>query len=138
MSEQTSPILELQRQRMLLQMEYDAEKEAFQQQQQMQGMERLVARGDAWMPLNVGRSYYNSLNQLCVEVFRQNVAEDDEEAADHNFEFGRPGQFFKTHPQPLPAERGAVTATKAKGQKMAFPPLPIGRGWGWAYSSPAQ
>ncbi len=117
MSEQTSPILELQRQRMLLQMEYDAEKEAFQQQQQMQGMERLVARGDAWMPLSVGRSYYNSLNQLCVEVFRQNVAEDDEEAADHNFEFGRPVQFFKTHPQPLPAGRGAVTATTSKGKR---------------------
>ena len=117
MSEQTSPILELQRQRMLLQMEYDAEKEAFQQQQQMQGMERLVARGDAWMPLSVGRSYYNSLNQLCVEVFRQNVAEDDEEAADHNFEFGRPVQFFTTHPLPLPAGRGAVTATTSKGKR---------------------
>ena len=123
MSEQTSPILELQRQRMLLQMEYDAEKEAFQQQQQMQGMERLVARGDAWMPLSVGRSYYNSLNQLCVEVFRQNVAEDDEEAADHNFEFGRPVQFFTTPTHPHPVGRGAVTAatSKTKGTENGIP-----------------
>ena len=144
MSEQTSPILELQRQRMLLQMEYDAEKEAFQQQQQMQGMERLVARGDAWMPLSVGRSYYNSLNQLCVEVFRQNLAEDDEEAADHNFEFGRPVQFFKktipqeTHPQPLPAGRGAVTAatskTKGTGNGISSPPSREGLGVGLLFT----
>ncbi|MCR4916350.1 MAG: AAA family ATPase [Prevotella sp.] len=138
MSEQTSPILELQRQRMLLQMEYDAEKEAFQQQQQMQGMERLVARGDAWMPLSVGRSYYNSLNQLCVEVFRQNVAEDDEEAADHNFEFGRPVQFFTTHPLPLPAGRGAVTATTSKGKRtengIPSPPSREGLGVGLLFT----
>ena len=82
---------------MLLQMEYDAEKEAFQQQRNAQGVERLVARGDAWCPLRVGRSYYNSLNQLCVEVFRQ-PAKDDEEPIDHKFEFGRPVQFFAVDP----------------------------------------
>mgnify|MGYP002622342438 CR=1 FL=1 len=78
---------------MLLQMEYDAEKEAFRQQRNAQGVERLVARGDAWFPLRVGRSYYNSLNQLCVEVFRQ-PATDEDDPVDHNFEFGRPVQFF--------------------------------------------
>jgi len=60
------------------------------------GMQRLVSRGDAWLPVRIGKSYYNSLNQLCVEVFR-NVTEED---TDHNFEFGRPVQFFKTQPQP--------------------------------------
>ncbi|MBR1414340.1 MAG: AAA family ATPase [Prevotella sp.] len=80
---------------MLLQMEYDAEKESFQQAQQARGVERLLARGDAWFPLRVSRSYYNSLNQLCVEVFRQ-PTEEDEELMDHNFEFGRPVQFFKS------------------------------------------
>ena len=94
MKEATSPILELQRQRMLLQMEYEEEKAAFQQARQAQGVERMVARGDAWIPLCVGRSYYNSLNQFCVEVYRQPVA-DDEEPLDHNFEFGKPVQFFK-------------------------------------------
>ena len=79
---------------MLLQMEYEEEKEAFQQARQAQGVERMVARGDAWLPLRVGRSYYNSLNQFCVEVYRQPVA-DDEEPLDHNFEFGKPVQFFK-------------------------------------------
>ena len=79
---------------MLLQMEYEEEKAAFQQAWQAQGVERMVARGYAWLPLRVGRSYYNSLNQFCVEVYRQPVA-DDEEPLDHNFEFGKPVQFFK-------------------------------------------
>ena len=78
---------------MLLQLEYEQEKEAFMAQQQARGVEQLVARGDAWLPLRVGRSYYNSLNQLCVEVFRQ-PAPDGEEPEDHNFEFGKPVQFF--------------------------------------------
>ena len=84
---------------MLLQMEYEQEKEAFQQAQQARGLEQLVSRGDAWLPLRVGRSYYNSLNQLCVEVFRQ-PAPDDEEPLEHNFEFGKPVQFFKAPPSP--------------------------------------
>ena len=38
----------------------------------------------------MGRSYYNSLNQLCVEVFRT-----ADEEIEHNFEFGKPVVFFK-------------------------------------------
>ncbi len=79
----------LQRQRLLLQLEYETEKEAFRQQTETMGLARKVARGDAWWPLRVGRSYYNSLNQLAVEVFR--TADTDVE---HNFEFGRPVMFF--------------------------------------------
>ena len=105
MSEVTSPILELQRQRMLLQMEYEQEKEAFRQAREAQGVERLVSRGDAWLPLRVGRSYYNSLNQLCVEVFRPS-ATDDDEPLDHNFEFGKPVQFFKAPMQTLTSPSG--------------------------------
>ena len=99
MSEILSPILELQRQRALLQMEYEHEKAAYEQQVEAIGIRRRVERGEAWLPVSVGRSYYNSLNQLCVEVFRQRTT-DDEEEADHNFEFGKPVQFFKTLPQP--------------------------------------
>ena len=51
-----SPILELQRQRLLLDMEYNADKEAFRKQTEAMGMQRLVKRGDAWWPLRVGRS----------------------------------------------------------------------------------
>ena len=109
MSEILSPILELQRQRALLQMEYDHEKAAYEQQAEAIGMRRRVERGEAWMPISVGRSYYNSLNQLCVEVLRQHTA-DDEEEVDHGFEFGRPVQFFKTLPLPLPAGAGSGSA----------------------------
>ena len=100
-TETLSPILELQRQRMLLQMEYEEERQAYQQLTEAIGVERRVARGDAWLPVSVGRSYFNSLNQLCVEVHRT-VSDDDD--ADHNFEFGRPVQFFLTshHPTPTP------------------------------------
>ena len=84
-----NPILHLQRQRMLLQMEYEEEKAAFQQQTEAIGMQRRVQRGDAWLPVRIGRSYYNSLNQLCVEVFRT-----EHQDIDHNFEFGKPVQFF--------------------------------------------
>ena len=86
-------VLELQRQRMLLQMEYEEERDAYQKLTEQIGVERLVARGDAWWPVRVGRSYYNSLNQLCIEVFRT-VTTEDEQDTDHNFEFGRPVGFY--------------------------------------------
>ncbi len=85
-----SPILALQQQRLLLDMEYTADKETFRKQTEEMGLMRLVKRGDAWCPLRVGRSYYNSLNQLVVEVHR--TADTDIE---HNFEFGRPVMFFR-------------------------------------------
>ena len=88
-NQQTSPILALQQQRLLLQMEYAAEKEAFRKQTEEMGLQRKVKRGDVWYPLKMGKSYYNSLNQLVVEVFRQG-----DEEIEHNFEFGRPVCFF--------------------------------------------
>ena len=71
-------------------MEYQAEKEAFRKQTEEMGLQRKVKRGDAWYPLKMGRSYYNSLNQLVVEVFRQG-----DEEIEHNFEFGKPVVFFR-------------------------------------------
>ena len=79
----------LQQQRLLLQLEYQTEKEAFRQQTEQMGMQRRVKRGDAWWPVRTGKSYYNSLNQLCVEVFRT-----ADEEIEHNFEYGRPVMFF--------------------------------------------
>ena len=89
-NQQVSPILALQQQRLLLQMEYAAEKETFRKQTEEMGLQRKVKRGDAWYPLKIGKSYYNSLNQLVVEVFRQG-----DEEIEHNFEFGRPVAFFR-------------------------------------------
>lgn len=91
----TNPILELEKQKILLQKEYETEREAFRQQTEARGMGRLIKRGDAWWPLTTGKSYYNSLNQYCIEVFRQ---KDDD--TDHNFEYGRPVSFFKAAQTP--------------------------------------
>ena len=88
--EQTSPIQALLQQRTLLQIEYYTEKEAFRKQTEQMGMMRKVKRGDAWFPLRIGKSFYNSLNQNAIEVFR--IGDLDIE---HNFEFGRPVLFFK-------------------------------------------
>ena len=88
-----TPIQILQRQRLLLQMEYYAEKETFRKQTEAVGMARKVKRGDAWYPLRVGKRFYNSMNQLAIEVFRTG---DDE--IEHNFEFGKPVMFFKVSP----------------------------------------
>ena len=88
--EQTSPIQALMQQRTLLQLEYYTEKEAFRKLTEQMGMRRKVKRGDAWFPLQVGKSFYNSLNQTAIEVYR--TADQDIE---HNFEFGRPVLFFR-------------------------------------------
>jgi superfamily I DNA and/or RNA helicase len=90
-NQQSSPILALQQQRLLLQMEYAAEKESFRKQTEEMGLQRKVKRGDAWWPVRMGKSYYNSLNQLVVEVYRQG----EDEEIEHNFEFGRPVAFFR-------------------------------------------
>ena len=87
--EQTSPIQALLQQRTLLQLEYYTEKEAFRKLTEQIGMRRKVKRGDAWFPLRIGKSFYNSLNQKSIEVFRTS-----DEEIDHNFEFGRPVMFF--------------------------------------------
>ncbi len=82
----------LQQQRLLLQMEYAAEKETYRKQTEEMGLQRKIKRGDAWFPLKLGKTYYNSLNQLVIEVFRQS----DDNDIEHNFEFGRPVAFFKS------------------------------------------
>ncbi len=89
--EQTSPIQALLQQRTLLQLEYYTEKEAFRKQTEQMGMQRKVKRGDAWFPLRVGKSFYNSLNQNAIEVYRTT-----DQDIEHNFEFGRPVMFFRS------------------------------------------
>lgn len=85
-----SPILELQRQRALLEKEYQTDKEAYRRQTEQTGLMKKVKRGDAWFPLRLGRSYYNSLNQLVVEVYQ-----DSDSDIEHHFEPGRPVCFFR-------------------------------------------
>ena len=87
---QTASVIQaLQQQRLLLQLEYQTEKEAYRQQTEVIGMGRKVKRGDAWWPLRVSKSYYNSLNQLALEVYRTSDTD-----IEHNFEYGRSVVFF--------------------------------------------
>lgn len=72
-------------------MEYDSEREEYKKMSEHMPLRRKIRRGICWYPLRVGRDYYNSLNQLVVEVFRDDTAED----IDHNFEYGRPVAFFR-------------------------------------------
>jgi len=107
--------IELQRQQMLLKMEYEEERKAFEQKVDEMGMARRVQRGDAWWPVKVGRSYYNSLNQLCVEVFRTVSEEDDE---DHNFEFGKPVSFFTSDASQVRGIGGGCVVSFVDGNRM--------------------
>ena len=82
---------QLMQQHLLLKLEYNTEKQAYQQQTEAIGIRRKVKRGDAWANVRVGKSFYNSLNQICVEIFRT-----EDQDIEHNFEFGRPVAFFRT------------------------------------------
>lgn len=106
-----NPTLLLQRQRMLLEIEYNHEKEEFRKQTETMGVERKVRRGDAWFPISIGRSYYNSLNQMVVEVMRQPGSD-----IEHNFEAGRPVCFFTIKND---METAGAKATKA-GSKLQY------------------
>ena len=82
--------LSLQKQRALLRMEYEHEKEEFRRETEAMGIDRKVKRGECWYPVSVGRYYYNSLNRLVIEIFRI-----DDTEIEHNFEYGRSLTFFE-------------------------------------------
>ena len=117
--EQISPIQALLQQRTLLQLEYYTEKEAFRKLTEQMGMQRKVKRGDAWFPLQVGKSFYNSLNQTAIEVFRTS-----DQDIEHNFEFGRPVMFFRSEERRVKSEEfnsktpsNSSSKTQEKGQE---------------------
>ena len=85
-----SPVVDLLRQHQLLQQEYDHEKLFFEEQTRKAGIPRRVRQGLCWFPLKLGKTSYNSLNQVVVEMSRE---ENDE--TEHLFEYGRPVCFFR-------------------------------------------
>ena len=92
-------VRELRKQRGLVVLERDSEREEFKRLSQALGIEHNIARGNCHYPLRLGRSYYNSLNQLVVEVFHdENKVESDsdevEPGEESNFEPGRQVMFF--------------------------------------------
>lgn len=108
----SSPVQYLRQLRSLLEMEYGCEKEEYRRQTEVMGLQRKVKRGDAWLPVSVGKSYYNSLNQLAVEVLRTQDKE-----IEHNFEFGRPVVFFtfKQTRDKLTRDKGRADKRKVDG-----------------------
>lgn len=87
-----TPSADLQRQYDLLHMEYEYEKEIYRQQSERVGIHRKIQQGLCWYPVVPGKSYYNSLNQLVIEIERR-----DDKEIEHNFEYGRPVCFFTTN-----------------------------------------
>ncbi len=83
-------IQELVKQRSLLLKEYEHERQQFQRMTENMGVRRRVKSGLCWFPLRVGRSFFNSLDQLVLEVER---IEDTE--VEHQFEPGKPVTFFQ-------------------------------------------
>lgn len=85
-----------QRQHELLKMEYDHEKQAFEQRSKLTEIAWKVKHGVCWFPLTVGRSYYNAVNQFCVDVYRNGGASSNNEQPTENseFEYGKPVSFF--------------------------------------------
>lgn len=84
----------LSRQRELLRLEYEFERAQFRRDAENMGICRRVKRGECWFPVRIGRSYYNSLDRLVVEVTR---TEDTD--IEHCFEHGRPVSFFSADAQ---------------------------------------
>lgn len=75
---------------LLLRMEYEYEKEEFRRQTETMGIAWKVKRGLCWYPVAAGKSYYNSLNQLVIEIERR-----EDKDIEHAFEYGRPVCFFE-------------------------------------------
>lgn len=86
-----APITALQHQYDLLQKEFEYEKETYREQTERTGIPKRIQQGVCWYPVAAGRNFYNSLNQLVIEVERLENKE-----AEHNFEYGRPVCFFVT------------------------------------------
>ena len=84
-----SPILSLEKQKSLLQLEYESEKQEFQRLTESMGVGRKVKRGDCWYPIKAGRSYYNSLNAYVIELTRATDVD-----IEHNFEYGKQVMLF--------------------------------------------
>lgn len=82
---------EIKRLRELLEKERDYERAEYAAQDEKMPLGRLVKRGLAWWPLRLGRTYYNSLNQFIVEVYR--TGDLDVEPA---FEYGKAVRFFES------------------------------------------
>jgi superfamily I DNA and/or RNA helicase len=91
-------LLHLQEQESLLRLEFDHEKAEYEELCRQAGIARRIRQGKCRYPLLVGRSLYNALDQLVVEVVGaepESPEESDARLTDE-FEPGRPVSFFYT------------------------------------------
>ncbi len=79
----------LEKQRALLQKEYEHEKREYLRAKELMSVGRKVKRGECWYPVGVGRGYYNSLDRYALEITRSEDLD-----IEHHFEYGRPVSFF--------------------------------------------
>lgn len=79
------------------------------------GIGRKVKRGMCWYPISAGRSYYNSLNQLVVEVERQ-----EDKDIEHVFEFGRPVCFLRKCIRPITLFQFTATVNYVDEDRMVI------------------
>ena len=68
-----TPTTDLQHQYDLLQKEFEYEKEMYREQTERAGIHHRIQQGLCWYPVVPGKSYYNSLNQLVVEIGRLEI-----------------------------------------------------------------
>lgn len=93
---------EIDRQRRLLTIEYEEEREEFTRIIDRTGIERLAARGHARFPVTLGRDYYNSLNNRVVELIG-GIDGDEADDSPNDFDPGRQVVIVA-----LPGDLGAV------------------------------
>ena len=72
-----STLADLRHQYVLLQKEFEQEKEAYRMQCGKDGIAKHIRQGLCWYPVHLGRSRYNALNQFVLEVERQDEKEED-------------------------------------------------------------
>lgn len=93
---------EIDRQRRLLTIEYEEEREEFTRIIDRTGIERLAARGHARFPVTLGRDYYNSLNNRVIELIG-GIDGDEADDSPNDFDPGRQVVIVA-----LPGDLGAV------------------------------
>lgn len=134
-------IKHLAEQERLLSIEYEYEKQEYQQLCQQIGIQRRIRQGKCWYPLHISRTFYNALDQFCVEVAPllqpapkatvlngsaiepQPVPDESpEKDIDTEFEPGKPVAFFRIATKgDAPAGTLAAAEELKNGKTIFFP-----------------
>ncbi|MGL5318069.1 MAG: AAA domain-containing protein, partial [Bacteroidales bacterium] len=89
MQKERNPISDINHSITLLKQEFDFEKLQYEEQTKRNVLSSGSERGNCWYPVEIGSSYYNSLNQYIIEVSCLDTRE-----IEHEFESGKPVRFF--------------------------------------------